>query len=101
MTNTASNTARTPPVEQPTSQEPRQLPQWSLPRILGTWATAALPMATLSWVVAPWLVAAGVLEGPTAWFRAIILCLTAGLIWQFALVLVLVRREQGSLSWRV
>src|SRR5215210_3650642 len=101
MTNTAANTARTPPVEQPTGQNSRQLPQWSLSRVLGTWAAAALPMATLSWVVAPWLVGAGVLEGPTAWFRAIILCLTAGLIWQFALVLALVRREQGLLSWRV
>ena len=101
MTNTAANTAATPPGEQPTGQYPRQLPQWSLPRVLGTWAAAALPMAALSWGVAPWLVGAGVVEGPTAWFRAIILCLTAGVIWQFALVLIVVRREQGSLSWPV
>jgi uncharacterized protein len=101
MTNTAAKAASTPTVEQPTGQEPRQLPQWSLPRILGTWAAAALPMAALSWVVAPGLIGAGVFAGPSAWLRALTLCLTAGLIWQFALVLLLVRREQGSLSWPV
>jgi hypothetical protein len=36
MTNTAPKTAGTPTVEQPTDQEPRQLPQWSVPRVLGT-----------------------------------------------------------------
>ncbi len=41
MTNTAAKTTSTPTVEQPTGQEPRQLPQWSLPRILDTWAAAA------------------------------------------------------------
>lgn len=29
----------------------------------------------------------------------LLLCLTVGLIWQFALVLILVGREQGSLRW--
>jgi membrane protease YdiL (CAAX protease family) len=56
-------------------------------------------MAALAWLVAPWL--AGALQGPSAWFRAIILCLTAGLVWQCALVMILVRREQGSLRWLV
>ena len=56
-------------------------------------------MATLAWVITPWL--AGVFEGPSAWFRAVTLCLTAGLVWQFVLVLVLVRREQGSLKWPI
>ena len=45
--------------------------------VLGTWAAAALPMAALAWIVAP--VLAGMLEGPSAWPRAILLCLTAGL----------------------
>ena len=85
--------------EQPTQLQSQQLPQYSRRRILGTWAAAALPMATLAWVIAPWL--AGVLHGPSAWFRALALCLTAGLAWQFVLVMVLVRREQGSLSWPV
>ena len=94
-----SMTTRTPPVEQPADQAAGQLPQWSLRRVLGTWAAAALPMGALSWLIAPW-VASG-LAGPSAWFRALILCLTVGLVWQCALILILVRREQGSLSWPV
>jgi CAAX protease family protein len=78
---------------------PGQLPQYSLARVLGTWAAAALPMGFLAWVVAPWL--ADVFDGPTAWSRSIIVTLTAGLVWQFVLVLALVRREQGSLRWSV
>jgi membrane protease YdiL (CAAX protease family) len=50
-------------------------------------------------MVAPWL--ARGLDGPTALPRALILTLTAGLIWQFLLVLILVYREQGSLRWPV
>lgn len=76
-----------------------QIPQWSRRAILGTWAAAALPMAALAWLIAPWL--AHTLDGPSAWPRALILALTAGLIWQFAVVLILVRREQGSLGWPV
>lgn len=76
-----------------------ELPQYSLRRILGVWAAAALPMAALAWLVAPWL--AGVLDGPSAWPQAIVVSLAAGLVWQFVLVLLLVRREQGSLRWAV
>src|SRR3954453_12852978 len=85
---------------QPTrALEPTTVRQYSLSRILGTWAAAALPMAALVWLVAPRL--AHGLDGPTALPRALILVLTAGLVWQFLLVLVLVRREQGSLRWPV
>jgi membrane protease YdiL (CAAX protease family) len=90
----------TPP-EPPADQERRQLPQWSLRRILGIWAAAALPMATLSWGVAPWLIHAGVFEGPSAMFKALTLSLTTGMVWQFALVVIMVRREQGTLRWAV
>jgi membrane protease YdiL (CAAX protease family) len=98
MTKT-THTDSTVTAEPLTALEAEQLPQYSLARVLGTWASAALPMAALAWVVAPWL--ARTFEGPSAWPRAIILSLTAGLVWQFALVLFLVRREQGSLRWRV
>lgn len=73
-------------------------PQYDLGRILGVWAAAALPMAALSWLVAPAL--AAWLDGPAAWPRALVACLTAGLVWQGVLVLVLVRRETGTLRWR-
>lgn len=72
-------------------------PQYGLRRVLGVWALAALPMATLAWVVAPLL--AGRLEGPAAWPKALVACLTVGLVWQGVLVLVLLRRELGRLRW--
>jgi membrane protease YdiL (CAAX protease family) len=56
-------------------------------------------MAILAWVVAPLL--AHAFSGPTALPRAVILSLTAGLIWQFIIVLIAVRREQGTLRWPV
>lgn len=75
----------------------RPLPQYSRRRVLGVWAAAALPMGVLSWGAAP--VLAHLLDGPTAWPRAIVVSLTAGLAWQAVLVAVLVRRETGSLRW--
>jgi len=56
-------------------------------------------MGALAWVVAP-LLATG-LDGPNALTRTLILVITFGLIWQFALVLLLVYREQRSLRWSV
>lgn len=63
------------------------------------WAAAAIRMGILAWVVAPLL--ARIFSGAAALPRALILTLGAGLIWQFALVLIVVRREQGSLRWPV
>jgi membrane protease YdiL (CAAX protease family) len=77
----------------------RQSEQYSLAKILGIWAAAALPMAALAWVVAPWV--AERLDGPLALPRALLVLLTVGLIWQFVLVLLLVHRERGSLRWAV
>ncbi len=72
--------------------------QYSLAQILAVWAAAAIPMAVLAWVVAPLL---GNLlgGGDTAFIKALLLCITAGLIWQFVLTLILTRREQGTLRW--
>jgi membrane protease YdiL (CAAX protease family) len=75
---------------------PITIPQLSRLAILGVWAAAALPMAALAWLVAPRV--AGVLDGPHAFTRALIGCLTLGLAWQAVLVLALVRREQGTWS---
>ena len=33
--------------------------------------------------------------------KAVLLLRTTGLIWQFAIVVILVRREQGTLRWSV
>src|ERR687897_203453 len=71
--------------------------QYSLVQILAVWAAAAIPMAVLAWVIAPLLGA--LLGGETGFIKALLLCITAGLIWQFVLTLILVRREQGTLRW--
>ncbi len=71
--------------------------QYSGRMIAAVWAAAALPMAFLAWVVAPWL--ADRLHGPNELPKALMLTLTAGLIWQFALVVALVAREQRTLRW--
>jgi uncharacterized protein len=73
------------------------MPQYSLAQIAAVWASAALPMGVLAWVVARWL--EGRIGGEEPLAKALLLCLTVGLIWQFALVLILVGREQGSLRW--
>src|SRR5215207_4434056 len=96
------NIARGGGVGEPTLERPlseRQTEQYSLAKILGIWAAAALPMGALAWVVAPWL--AGRLAGPLALPRALLALLTVGLVWQFGLVVGLVHRGRGRLRWSV
>src|SRR5215207_5882223 len=71
--------------------------QYSLRQILAVWAAAAVPMGLLAWIVALWL--SDQLGGRDPFAEALLICLTAGLIWQFVLVLILLRRELGSLEW--
>jgi membrane protease YdiL (CAAX protease family) len=53
-------------------------------------------MAALAWLIAP-----AVADGAgAALSRALIVCLTVGLAWQFVLVVALVAREQRTLRWR-
>ena len=68
-----------------------------LGRRLGS--TAAGLGAALAWVVAPWL--ADRLTGPAPMARSLITLLAVGLVWQFVMVMWLVRREQGTLRWSV
>src|SRR3954447_22008088 len=65
----------------------RTLPQLGLRRIIAVWAAAALPMALLAWVVSPLL--ADQFTGAARLPRALIVTLTAGLIWQIAPGIVL------------
>ena len=85
--------------QRPRPVDERALPQLGLRGIIAVWAAAALPMGLLAWVVAPLL--ADQLSGPGALSRALIIALTAGLVWQFVLVMGLVAREQGTLRWSV
>jgi membrane protease YdiL (CAAX protease family) len=71
--------------------------QYSLAQILGVWAAAAIPIAVLAWIIAPWL--RDQLGGRDPFAEALLICITAGLIWQFVLVLILTRRELGGLEW--
>jgi membrane protease YdiL (CAAX protease family) len=71
--------------------------QYSLGQILAVWAAAAVPMGVLAWIVAPWL--RDQLGGAEPFAQALLICLTAGLVWQFFLVLILIRQELGSLEW--
>ena len=70
--------------------------QYSRRAIVAIWAAAALPMGVLAWIVAP-AIAAG--RGGVPLARALVVCLTAGLIWQFVLVAGLVGYEQQTLRW--
>lgn len=99
MTDTTSRTNTSGRVDMALDPRSNPLPQYSSRRVLGTWAAAALPMAALAWIGAPLLHAT--FAGPSAWPRAILLCLTVGMIWQFVFVMFAVRREQGSLRWSV
>lgn len=71
--------------------------QYSLSQIIAVWAAAAVPMGVLAWVVAPLL--EDQLGGDEPLAQALFICLTVGLVWQFVLVLILIRRELGSLEW--
>jgi len=69
------------------------IPQYSLAKALLVWVAAAAPMAILGWYVAPALASGG---HPGFERQAV---LGAGLVWQFVLVLILIRLEAGNLRW--
>ena len=91
MTQTTSRPAGT------TEFDRAALPQYSKRQVLAVWAAVTAPMAVLAWVVAPWL--GDRIGGPDGFVYALVFCFDAGLLWMVALVLILVRREQGSLAW--
>jgi hypothetical protein len=76
-----------------------QIPQYRRRAILAVWAAAALPMAALAWLVAPALADRLTGEGNLPMVKALLLCITVGLIWQFVLVVILIWREQRTLRW--
>jgi uncharacterized protein len=76
-----------------------EIPQYRRRAILAIWAAAALPMAALAWLVAPAVADRLSGEGNLPMVKALLLCLTVGLIWQFVLVIILIWREQRTLRW--
>ena len=75
------------------------IPQLGKRAILKVWAAAALPMAALAWILAPLLADRFSGDGHVPMAKALFVSLTIGLVWQFVLVAVLVRREQGTLRY--
>ena len=71
--------------------------QYSLAKIVGVWAAAALPMGFLAWVCVPLL--RDQLGGRDPFIESILICFNVGLLWILALTLILLRREQGRLEW--
>src|ERR671915_1524097 len=76
-----------------------EIPQYSRRAIFAIWAAAALPMAAAAWLVTPLLADRFGGDGIVPMAKALYLSLTVALVWQFVLVAVLVRREQGTLRW--
>jgi membrane protease YdiL (CAAX protease family) len=72
--------------------------QYSLTKILGIWLLAAMPMGILGWIVAP-AISPDFKQDPIGAAVARIGVLTIGLIWQFVLSMIIVRREEGDLRW--
>jgi len=72
-------------------------PQYTVLQILGIWAAATIPMATLAWIAWPLLSDATDLNpGMLFW-----LLMVAGMIWQFVLAIIILRCELGTLRWSV
>jgi uncharacterized protein len=90
-----STPTQSPPVG--TDRRAKELPQYSFRRILAVWAAATIPMSVLGWIVAPWL--SGQIGGRDPFIDSLLICFNLGLLWQLVLVLILVRRERGSLAW--
>lgn len=75
-------------------------PQLSLAAILAIWCAAAIPMPVLAFAVAPALAErTGMMPG-----IALLLCMIAGMMWQFVLAICLLQRERrlagGRAHWR-
>src|SRR5215831_4928923 len=66
----------------------KEIPQYRLRKILVIWAAAAIPMGLLGWVVAPALATNSNQPG----FERLAV-LTAGLVWQFVIVVYLLYDE--------
>src|SRR5262245_29219641 len=81
-------------VSESTGSNDLSIPQYSVGKTLLIWAAAAIPMGVLGWIVAPALVRDAQTPGLVR-----LGVITAGLIWQFVLVLILLYRETGTLRW--
>ena len=68
--------------------------QYRLEKVVAIWAAATLPMALLSWVIAPALA-----TDPQHPGMERLAVMTVGLVWRFLLVVFLLHREGNGLGW--
>src|SRR5918996_6610016 len=72
--------------------------QYSLGKILGLWALAAVPMGILGWIIFP-AVSPDPNSDPLGAGVSRLVLLTIGLMWLFVLSMIIVRQEEGDLRW--
>src|SRR5215218_7142529 len=72
--------------------------QYSLAKIVGIWALAAIPLGILGWIAFP-LVAPDFESDPLEFGVTRVVLLMLGLVWLFVLSMIIVRREEGDLRW--
>jgi membrane protease YdiL (CAAX protease family) len=72
--------------------------QYSITKILGIWALAAIPMGILSWIILP-VVSPDSSSDPLGAGVTRIMLLTVGLVWLFVLSMIIIRQEEGDLRW--
>jgi membrane protease YdiL (CAAX protease family) len=70
--------------------------QYTLWQTLGIWLAAGAPMWVLGWVAYP-AMSVGLTEVDAALLR--VKLMTAGLIWQFVLSMLILYREEGNVRW--
>lgn len=80
------------------STDTRSGQQYSLRQILGIWVAVSAPMAILAYLMAPAL-GPDQQSDPLGAGVARITAITVGLIWEFVLAMIIVRREEGDLRW--
>jgi membrane protease YdiL (CAAX protease family) len=76
------------------TKQAAQVEQYSLWQILGIWASAALPMGLIYWVIMPILISR-VDVNPFVYLILIVL----GLVWQGVVAYLLLRREVRPFTW--
>ena len=84
--------------ERTSRTQAERMDQYSLWQILSIWALAAIPMGLLGWVVFPAVSPDFNLDPFGAGLTRIVL-MTVGMIWQFVLSMIIVRKEEGDLRW--
>ena len=94
--NVTSEVESGPTVQAPPGED--QSEQYSLAKILGIWALAAVPISALSWIAFP-LLAPDFGADPLGFGVTRMVLLTLGLVWLFGLSMIIVRREEGDLRW--